>query len=86
LKVASQLQSPDKMLITVRDTGTGIDSKDMDRICDPLFTTKSSGIGMGLSICRSIIETHGGRLWASAAAPHGSIFHLVLPIDETRSR
>jgi signal transduction histidine kinase len=73
------------MLITVQDTGTGIDSKDMDRIFEALFTTKSSGMGMGLLICRSIIEAHGGRLWASPGTPYGSIFHLVLPIDETRS-
>lgn len=85
LKVTSELQEPDSMLITVQDTGTGIESKDMDRIFDALFTTKSSGMGMGLLVCRSIIEAHGGRLWASAAAPYGSIFHLVLSIDGTRS-
>jgi len=56
-----------------------------DRIFEALFTTKSSGMGMGLLICRSIIEAHGGRLWASPGTPYGSIFHLVLPIDETRS-
>jgi signal transduction histidine kinase len=72
------------MRITVQDTGPGINSKDMDRIFDALFTTKPSGPGMGLLICRSIIEAHGGRLWASAAIPHGSIFHLILPIDLTR--
>jgi PAS domain S-box-containing protein len=84
LRITSRLQEPNSVLVTVHDTGTGIDSKDVDRIFDALFTTKSSGVGMGLSICRSIIEAHGGRLWASAAIPHGSIFHLVLPIDETR--
>jgi len=84
LRITSRLQEPGSVLITVHDTGTGIDSKDLDRIFDALFTTKSSGAGMGLSICRSIIEAHGGRLWASAGIPHGSIFHLVLPIGETR--
>jgi PAS domain S-box-containing protein len=84
LKVTSELQQPDNMLITVQDTGPGINSKDRDRIFDALFTTKPSGPGMGLLICRSIIEAHGGRLWASAAIPHGSIFHLILPIDATR--
>jgi PAS domain S-box-containing protein len=84
LRITSRLQEPNSVLVRVHDTGTGIDSKDIDRIFDALFTTKSSGVGMGLSICRSIIEAHGGRLWASAAIPHGSIFHLVLPIDETR--
>jgi PAS domain S-box-containing protein len=85
LKVATELQEPGNVLITVQDTGTGIDSEHMDQIFDALFTTKSDGIGMGLLICRSIIEAHGGRLWASAAIPHGSIFHLVLPIGETCS-
>jgi PAS domain S-box-containing protein len=84
LRITSRLQEPNSVLITVHDTGTGIDSKDMDRIFDALFTTKSSGVGMGLSIGRSIIEAHGGRLWASAAIPHGSVFHLALPIGETR--
>jgi len=83
LRVTSELQEPNNMLITVQDTGIGIDSKDMDRIFDALFTTKLSGMGMGLSICRSIIEAHGGRLWASAAIPHGSIFHVVLPGTDT---
>jgi PAS domain S-box-containing protein len=80
LKITSQMQGTDDILIAVHDTGTGIDAQDADQIFDALFTTKSTGIGMGLSICRSIVEAHGGRLWASAAVPHGSIFHLVLPI------
>jgi PAS domain S-box-containing protein len=84
LEITSQLQEPDNVLITVQDTGTGINAQDMDRIFDALFTTKSTGIGMGLSICRSIVEAHGGRLWASAAIPYGSIFHLVLPIGDIR--
>jgi signal transduction histidine kinase len=67
------------MLIRVQDTGSGIDPKNIDRIFEALFTTKSRGMGMGLSICRSIIEAHGGRLWASAGVPFGSIFHIRLP-------
>jgi PAS domain S-box-containing protein len=85
LKITSQLHGSGNMLMTVHDTGTGIDAEDMDRIFNALFTTKSTGMGMGLSICRSIVEAHGGRLWASAAAPNGSIFHLVLPIGDTRA-
>jgi signal transduction histidine kinase len=83
LNVTSQLHEPNGMLITVQDTGPGIDPDRRDRIFDAFFSTKSSGMGMGLFICRSIVETHGGRLWASSAVPHGAIFHLVLPIGDT---
>jgi signal transduction histidine kinase len=66
------------VLITVEDSGTGIDLSQMDRIFDAFFTTKAHGMGMGLSICRSIIESHGGRLWASGGCPHGSMFFVEL--------
>jgi signal transduction histidine kinase len=68
----------DGVMMTVEDSGHGIDPKDIDRIFDSFFTTKSQGMGMGLSVCRSIVQSHGGRLWASPA-PYGSIFHIVLP-------
>ncbi len=79
LRVESAVHDSDGILITVEDSGTGIDPEDIDRIFDPFFTTKSNGMGLGLSICRSFIEAHGGRLWASPATPHGSIFHVALP-------
>jgi signal transduction histidine kinase len=82
LNVASQLDEPNAVQVTVQDTGPGIDPNRMDRIFDAFFSTKSSGMGMGLFICRSIVESHGGRLWATAAVPHGAIFHLVLPIGD----
>ena len=82
LNVASQLDEPNAVLVTVQDTGPGIDPNRMDRIFDAFFSTKSSGMGMGLFICRSIVESHGGRLWATGAVPHGAIFHLVLPFAE----
>jgi signal transduction histidine kinase len=82
LNVTSQLHEPNGVLITVQDTGPGIDPNGKDRIFDAFFSTKSSGMGMGLFICRSIVESHGGRLWATPARPHGAIFHLVLPIGE----
>jgi signal transduction histidine kinase len=61
------------------DTGTGIDAANIARIFDALFTTKSGGMGMGLSICRSIIEGHGGRIWVSPAPIRGAIFQFELP-------
>ena len=82
LNVTSQLYDPNGVLVTVQDTGPGIDPDRKDRIFDAFFSTKSSGMGMGLFICRSIVEAHGGRLWATPAAPYGAIFHLVLPIGD----
>jgi PAS domain S-box-containing protein len=67
------------VLLAVEDSGSGIDANDMDRIFDAFFTTKSHGMGLGLSICRWIIESHGGRLWTSARIPHGSVFYVQLP-------
>ncbi|MEJ0075979.1 MAG: ATP-binding protein [Alphaproteobacteria bacterium] len=66
--------------MSIEDTGTGINEADRDRIFHPLFTTKAGGMGMGLSICRSIVENHGGRIWVSAAAGRGSIFQFELPV------
>ena len=73
-----------QVTVSVSDTGIGINFEQLDQIFEPLFTTKSSGMGLGLSICRSIVEAHGGRLWATARAPYGTTFHLTLfpsPID-----
>jgi PAS domain S-box-containing protein len=79
LNVSCKPGQPDEVIITVEDSGPGINPKDLGRIFDAFFTTKSQGMGMGLSICRSIVESHGGRLWASGRRPHGSIFYLTLP-------
>jgi C4-dicarboxylate-specific signal transduction histidine kinase len=68
-----------RLLITVEDSGTGIDPADFDRIFDPFYTTKSHGMGMGLSICRSIIEIHGGRLTVARSEPEGAVFQVSLP-------
>src|SRR5262249_32981268 len=65
--------------VTVEDSGTGIDQKNMDRIFGAFFTTKVDGLGMGLSICQSIIESHGGRLWATPRHPRGAVFRFTLP-------
>jgi len=83
LLVKSELQGARDVLIMVEDSGPGIDPNDMGRIFDAFFTTKSHGMGLGLSICRSIIDSHGGRLWASRRIPHGTVFYVQLPIGES---
>jgi two-component system, LuxR family, sensor kinase FixL len=65
--------------VCVQDTGVGLDHVELDRIFHPFFTTKRGGIGIGLSISRSIIEAHGGRLWAASGAVHGAVFQFSLP-------
>jgi signal transduction histidine kinase len=67
--------------IVVEDSGTGIDPDYFDRIFDSFFTTKPHGMGIGLSICRSIIESHGGRLWFSPRSSHGTTFYVQLPAE-----
>jgi signal transduction histidine kinase len=67
------------VLFSIEDTGTGISQEDLDRVFQPLFTTKPQGMGMGLSICRSIIEAHHGRIWVSSGGKYGSVFRIVLP-------
>jgi signal transduction histidine kinase len=68
------------MVVTVQDSGTGIDPENIERIFDRFFTTKTEGMGMGLSICRSIVEAHNGRLWAEAGVHQGSLFRISLPV------
>jgi signal transduction histidine kinase len=79
LRVESAIYDSDNVLVAVEDTGTGIDQNDLNRIFDSFYTTKSHGMGMGLSICRSIVESHGGRIWASSGDARGSIFSVKLP-------
>jgi len=79
LLVKSYVRDVGNIEITIEDSGSGIDPFEKDRIFDAFYTTKSEGMGMGLFICRSIIEAHGGRLWASPGAHCGSVFHVVLP-------
>jgi len=70
------------VLVAVRDSGPGIDPTHLERVFEAFYTTKSSGVGMGLSICRSIIDAHGGRLWAEANEPRGAVFQFSLPGSE----
>ncbi|WGS26793.1 AAA family ATPase [Bradyrhizobium sp. ISRA464] len=68
-------------LVTIRDSGPGIEAQHLDRIFEAFYTTKSSGTGMGLSICRSIVHAHGGKLWAETNEPRGAVFQFTLPAD-----
>jgi PAS domain S-box-containing protein len=79
LHISSQIDGVGNLLVSVKDSGTGIDEAIRDSIFKPLFTTKSTGMGMGLSICRSIVEAHGGKIWAMPAAPYGTDFRFILP-------
>jgi signal transduction histidine kinase len=79
LAIASGLET-EGVKVTVEDSGTGIDASTAEQIFEAFFTTKSSGMGMGLAICRSIIAAHDGRLWASPGNPCGTIFHIILPV------
>jgi signal transduction histidine kinase len=80
LRVSSNtIQGSSGIMVTIEDSGTGIEGKDKDRVFEPFFTTKASGTGIGLAICRSIVEAHGGTLAALANKPHGTIFRVALP-------
>jgi signal transduction histidine kinase len=82
LLISTEQSQADGVLVSVGDTGPGVDPGNFERIFDSFFTTKSMGMGLGLSICRSIIEAHGGRLWASANVPRGAVFQFTLPSVE----
>lgn len=81
LRVESRLHSPNDVIITVEDSGPGIDANDMEHLFEAFFTTKSHGMGLGLAISRSIIEAHGGSLWVSRRRPQGAVFHVRLLSD-----
>ena len=79
LRIGSKPFNSNGLEVTVEDSGTGIHQKDIDRIFDAFFTTKANGMGMGLAICRLVVEAHGGTLSVSPVAPHGAAFRLTLP-------
>jgi PAS domain S-box-containing protein len=85
LRLSTRPEGTGAVLMAVADMGTGLDQAAKDRIFEPFFTTKPDGMGMGLSICGSIVEAHGGRLWASPNLPYGSIFQFSLPVVTNRS-
>ncbi len=82
LVIRSRQDETHQVLVSVTDCGVGISAENADRLFNAFFTTKSSGMGMGLSICRSIMEGHGGRIWVTANIPHGATFQFTLPVRE----
>ncbi len=81
LRIRTEEQSSGSIVVLVQDSGVGLDPKQLNRMFEPFYTTKVQGIGMGLTISRSIIEAHGGRLWAVANDGPGSTFCFTVPID-----
>jgi PAS domain S-box-containing protein len=79
LSISTKQTHAKEVLIAVRDSGPGIDPDNLERIFEAFYTTKSGGVGIGLAICRSVIEAHGGRLWAEANKPRGAVFQFTLP-------
>ena len=81
LRIGTEREASGGVRVTVLDSGPGLDPQSMDRLFEAFYTTKPAGMGMGLAICRSIIEAHGGRLWAEANEPRGAVFQFTLPPD-----
>jgi signal transduction histidine kinase len=82
LLISTEQGGANGVLVAVRDSGPGIDPEHIERVFDAFYTTKPSGVGMGLAICRSIIEAHGGRLWADTNEPRGAALQFALPSAE----
>jgi PAS domain S-box-containing protein len=85
LSISTRQNETGDLLVAVRDSGTGVDPEKIEQVFAPFYTTKSGGIGMGLSICRSIIAAHGGRLWAERNEPRGAVFQFTLPASPDAS-
>jgi signal transduction histidine kinase len=81
LVIRSGQDETSQVFVSVTDCGVGISAEHADRLFNPFFTTKSGGMGMGLSICRSIMDAHGGRLWATPNVPHGATVQFALPMN-----
>ena len=82
LVVSSAQEDSKAVRIAVQDSGAGLPPERLDRVFDAFYTTKPEGMGMGLTISRSIVEAHGGRIWATQGSPHGAVFQFTLPVDE----
>jgi C4-dicarboxylate-specific signal transduction histidine kinase len=81
LHISTASMEPEGVCVAVRDTGPGLRPESLPRVFEPFYTTKPDGTGMGLSICRSIVEAHGGRLWATSCEPRGALFQFTVPAE-----
>ena len=81
LSISTSMNGSTGVLVSVRDSGPSICPENLDRLFDPFYTTRPDGMGMGLSICRSIVDAHGGRLWATPNLAHGVTFQFTLPVN-----
>jgi signal transduction histidine kinase len=82
LTIVSHTDDLNAVLVEVRDCGSGLESERTEQVFEAFYTTKSEGTGIGLAISRSIVEAHGGRLWAAQNEPHGAVFRFSLPVAE----
>jgi signal transduction histidine kinase len=85
LRISTETDAAGGVLVTVRDSGPGVDAENVERVFQAFYTTKAKGMGMGLAICRSMVEAHGGRMWASANEPQGAVFQFSLPLEQDES-
>jgi signal transduction histidine kinase len=81
LHISTMIIESGAVCVAVRDTGPGLRPESLPRLFEPFYTTKADGMGMGLSICRSIVEAHGGRLWATSCEPRGALFQFTIRAD-----
>jgi signal transduction histidine kinase len=85
LRISTGLVEPGDLLVAVRDSGPGLNPAGVEHLFNAFYTTKSAGMGMGLAICRSIIQAHQGQLWASANEPRGAVFQFTLPVQRDQT-
>lgn len=86
LMIRSMTREEDEICVSIEDCGIGVSAENLPRLFEPFFTTRSQGIGMGLAISRSIVEAHGGRLWAESTVNQGSVFQFTLPVGSGSSK